>query len=236
MAGLFAFQSARASVVTVAQPTETSLRTPTGRPRPPTRRRGRRRREAQPAGRHGPEEIGARARAGAAASRALPRIARPTATPAAPAIRSDAALDRQNDEQRQQRREQAVEHLTVEMHVVPDEVRVKGREQRRRHAERAGGDGGADRIDEQRCPGRDADLDQRHGGPRVAERPVDRGQEECVERLRVARWNTGKEAEGAAVRRTSARSGHSSPSGRSAAGLARRRRRRAAAARLRGRP
>ena len=123
----------------------------------------------------------------------------PTATPAAPAIRSDRRCTDENHEQGEERGEEAVQHLAVEMDVVPDEIRVERREQRGGHREPARCDGGTDGVDEQRRAGCDPDLDQRHGGPGVTEPPVDRGEEERVERLRVGRRDTGQEAERAAV-------------------------------------
>ena len=95
--------------------------------------------------------------------------------------------------------DEAVEDLAVDVDVVPDQIRVQRGDERR---DQAGGqrvDSTAKLENEQRCGDRNEHLRDADDGPRAAERPVERCQEEGIQRLGVAGRNAGNEAEGAAV-------------------------------------
>ena len=135
-----------------------------------------------------PEDEGRRSR------RALPRIASPRTPPSAAAHHSErpfsaATIATQDD----RRREHLVEDLAVQMDVVPDEVRVERGQQGTAERDALRGDAPADRVDE---PGRDdrhGDVRRSDGHPRAID-PVDRDEEEAVERLRVGGRNARDEA------------------------------------------
>ena len=93
--------------------------------------------------------------------------------------------------------EQLVEDLAVQVHVVPDEVRVERREQRSAERDALGGDSHSDRVDEPGGADRDDDLSSSDQLPRAVD-PEDRDEEESVERLGVRRRDAGDEAVGAA--------------------------------------
>ena len=186
--GLFAFQSARASVVSVKQPTETLLRTTQGtsasaqprehdaddEPRPLLRRPTR----------------NAQQTSGRKSSRVLPRIASAERRRRGRApSQSDAPLgQRASVSSTIAAASELVEDLAVHVDVVPDEVRVQRRDARAAiSADPLRDEPPPDLVDEQRGRDRDHDLDEPDRPPRAAEDPVDRDQEPRVERLRPRR-------------------------------------------------
>ena len=151
---LFAFQSARVSVVSVKQPTETRLRTTHG---VSVERAGGEHDAAadhvrRSRARRNPQQTSGRKR-----SRELPRIARPSTTPERAReperpVAAVRAATRQDD----RRGEQLVEDLAVVVDVVPDEVRVQRRDDRRDEPRPPRDEPPADLVDEQRRRDRDA--------------------------------------------------------------------------------
>ena len=136
MSRLFAFQSARASVVIVKQPTATLLRTSHGATASTQATSDDARGDPGRAGRRPTKN------AQATSGRKTRRVFAEDREPAddAERAREPAASARSATTQRQQderRREQLVEDLAVDVDVVPDEVRVQGRDDRRDDARRA---------------------------------------------------------------------------------------------------
>ena len=128
---LFAFQSARVSVVSTKQPTLASLRAIHG-----VTMRTAPARTAPAASERAPERpngqaTNAASTSGRSASRALPRIASPSATPEREREQDSLPpLRRDERQQRHDREQQPVEHLAVQVHVVPDEEWVQRRDRR----------------------------------------------------------------------------------------------------------
>ena len=129
---LFAFQRARPSVVTAEQPTETRLRTTHGADRHVRRRASDRDDDPDgaPLDARAHRRRSRRSASGSAASRTLPRIPSPSASPSRAAMRS--RRTRRDDERQEddRRREELVEDLPVQVHVVPDQVRMERRQRR----------------------------------------------------------------------------------------------------------
>ena len=85
------------------------------------------------------------------------------------------------------------------MHVVPDEVGVERRDDRGERSGRARQHMRADRVHEKRRRGRNQDLGEADRPPLAAEDPVDRNEEEAVQRLRVRRGLARDEPERAVM-------------------------------------
>ena len=93
------------------------------------------------------------------------------------------------------RRQHLVEDLAVQVDVVPDEVRVKRGEQGAADRNAVRRDASSDRVDDPGGGDRDRDVRHTDRHPRPID-PVDRDEEEAVERLRVG----GRDARDEAVR------------------------------------
>ncbi len=93
------------------------------------------------------------------------------------------------------RGEQRVQDLAVHVDVVPDEVRVQRGERRGDDADPLRGDPAADLVDEERRRDRDERLREPDHEPVPLEDPVERREEEGVERLRVRRGHARDEAD-----------------------------------------
>ncbi len=98
-----------------------------------------------------------------------------------------AALRDDEREQHRGDREEVVQDLAVHVHVVPDEVRVQRRQQRRDEPDPPVDDAPADLVDEPRRRDRHRGVREPDHEPVAVEHPVERDQEEAVERLRVRR-------------------------------------------------
>ena len=123
-------------------------------------------------------------------SRELPRIARPSASAEESRHREPTPTRPLGREQRQvddDRREQLVEDLAVDVHVVPDEVRVERRHERGDQPGPRGEEAPTGLVDDERSGGGDDDLGEPDRPPLAARDPVDRDQEERVQRLRPGR-------------------------------------------------
>ena len=127
--------------------------------------------------------------------RAFPRIASPATAPVAAAERKRPPLVRDQRAEREERQRQPVEHLAIQVDVVPDDVRVQRRDRRGDEADAGRAEPRPDREDDQRRRDRDGDLREPDREPRATERQVDRREEPAVERLCVRRRDAGKEAE-----------------------------------------
>ena len=97
--------------------------------------------------------------------------------------------------EREERQRQPVEHLAIQVDVVPDDVRVQRRDRRGDEADAGRAEPRPDREDDQRRRDRDGDLREPDREPGATERQVDRREEPSVERLGVRRGDAGKEAE-----------------------------------------
>ena len=154
---LFAFQSARVSVVIVKQPTDTLFRTTHGvtvstvaastTPTRIQRRRFRPTRNAQ-------QTIGRKRR------RVFPRIASAEQRAEDGAEPERPPLPEREHAEHDRGREQLVEDLAVLVDVVPDEVRVERRDDGRDHAGLPRDEAPPDLVDEQRGRDGDADLEE----------------------------------------------------------------------------
>ena len=183
------------SVVIVAQPITAWFRatqgattaadaTTTRRPTTTARRPGRMRHAANGA-----------TTSGRSSRRAFDRTASPATAPAAirePGRAPVVGEEREEDERGEQ---DLVDDLPVDVHVVPDEVRVQRRDEGGDDADPDRREVPADREHEQRRDDREGDLGEPDDDPRAVERPVEGGEEPCVERLRVGGRDLGQEAE-----------------------------------------
>ena len=97
------------------------------------------------------------------------------------------------------RRDELVEDLAVQVHVVPHEIRIERCEDGGDRARAPRHDLGADRVHEQRGDRCHDDLRAADRPPGPAEDPVDRDEEEAVQRLRVRGRLARDEAEGPVV-------------------------------------
>ena len=133
-------------------------------------------------------------------SRELPRIASPSASPSSAGAHEPAAP--LADEERQQdddRRQQLVEQLAVDVDVVPDEVRTERRHDRSDEPRAMREEPPPRLVDDEGREGRDGDLREADRPPLAPRGPVDRDQEERVERLRPGRGLAGEEPERSVV-------------------------------------
>ena len=195
MFSLFAFQSARVSVVRTGQPTLTSLRAIQGattRTAPAT--------TAAPSSSERLDRSSGRATktastSGSSASRAFPRIARPAAAPSARASQRTLLLRDDQREQRHDRDEQPVQDLAVQVHVVPDEERVQRRDRRPDDTDPKRDGAATDLEHDDRGQSCERDVCDADDEPVTLEDLVEAGEEPGVQRLRVSRRSPGKEPE-----------------------------------------
>ncbi len=97
------------------------------------------------------------------------------------------------------REQEPVQQLAVQVDVVPDDVGVEGRDQRRDEADADRAQARADLEDDERCRDRHDDLRDPDREPRSPEREVDPREKPPVQRLCVRGRNAGQEAERAVV-------------------------------------
>ena len=125
----------------------------------------------------------------------MPRIATPATTPVRAASGKERRSYAASAQQRENGEHEPVEHLPVQVDVVPDDVRMQRRDQRGDEADAGRAQPRPDLEDDERGRDRDDDLRDPDGEPRAAEREVEAGEEPAVERLRVRGRNVGQEAE-----------------------------------------
>ena len=94
----------------------------------------------------------------------------------------------------ERRRDELVEHLAVQVHVVPHEIRIERCENGGDRACAPRHHPGADRVDEERGDRRHDDLRAADRPPGPTEDPVDRDEKEAIQRLRVGGRLTRNEA------------------------------------------
>ena len=179
---LFAFQRARASVVSATHPTLTSFRTTHGASTSAATPRATAGSHVHPRRR---QSTYAPSTSGMNSVRTLPRIISPEHPAEQSGPPQSTALDHDEREQHGSDREEVVEDFAVHVHVVPDEVRVQRRQHRGDEPDLPVDDATADLVDEPRRRDRQRDVREPDHEPASLEHPVERDEEEAVERLRV---------------------------------------------------
>ena len=123
--------------------------------------------------------------------------------PATTPVSADSGSERRSyaDEraEREDGEHEPVEHLPVQVHVVPDHVRMERRDERGDEPDAGRPQSRADLEDDQRRRDGDDDLRDPHGEPRAPEREVEAREEPAVERLGVRRRHVREESERAVV-------------------------------------
>ena len=109
--------------------------------------------------------------------------------------REGATLVRRERAERENGEHEPVEHLPVQVDVVPDDVRMERRDQRGDEPDAGRAQPRPDLEDDERRRDGDDDLRDPDREPRAPEREVEAGEEPAVERLGVRRRDTGEEAE-----------------------------------------
>ncbi len=104
-------------------------------------------------------------------------------------------LVRRERAQREHGEHEPIEHLAVQVDVVPDDVRVQRRDQRGDEPDPGRAQARADLEHDERGRHCDDDLCDPDGEPRAAEREVEGRQEPAVERLRVRGGDVREEPE-----------------------------------------
>ena len=106
-----------------------------------------------------------------------------------------AILEGENRKEHDEGEQQSVQPLAVQVHVVPDDVRMQCGEQRGDDPDPRRAQASPDLQDEQRSEHRHDNLCEADREPGPAERQVDRCEEPAVERLRIRGRDPGQEAE-----------------------------------------